>query len=109
MVQPYRRPTPTGARRSEKYDKFPHLRVPRCIPDEEMMPDLRFDPSKAVTFDLTHGLVHLEGAPSRVLVPAEALLALAAAAGAEATAAFAPGRSARPWAGGWLPASPSRV
>jgi hypothetical protein len=57
--------------------------------DEAMMPDLRFDPSKAVTFDLTHGLVHLEGAPSRVLVPAEALLALAAAAGAEATAAFA--------------------
>jgi hypothetical protein len=54
-----------------------------------MMPDLRFDPSKAVTFDLTHGLVHLEGAPSRVLVPAEALLALAAAAGAEATATFA--------------------
>ncbi len=53
------------------------------------MPDLRFDPSKAVTFDLTHGLVHLEGAPSRVLVPAEALLALAAAAGAEATATFA--------------------
>jgi len=53
------------------------------------MPDLRFDPSKAVTFDLTQGLVHLEGAPPRVLVPAAALLALAAAAGAEATAAFA--------------------
>lgn len=53
------------------------------------MPDLRFDPSKAVTFDLTHGLVHLEGAPSRVLVPAEALLSLARAAGAQASAAFA--------------------
>jgi hypothetical protein len=56
------------------------------------MPDLRFDPSKAVTFDLTHGLVQLQGAPgapSRVLVPAEALVALARAAGAEGTAAFA--------------------
>jgi hypothetical protein len=56
-----------------------------------MMPDPRFDPSKSVTFDLTHGLVHLEGAPSRLLVPADALLALARAAGAEAAAAF--GRS----------------
>ncbi len=53
------------------------------------MPDLRFDPSQAVTFDLTHGLVHLEGAQSRLLVPAGALLALTGAAGAEATAAFA--------------------
>lgn len=53
------------------------------------MPDLRFDPSQAVTFDLTHGLVHLEGAPSRLLVPAAALMALAGAAGADATAAFA--------------------
>jgi hypothetical protein len=56
-----------------------------------MMTDLVFDPSKAVTFDLTHGLVHLEGAPSRLLVPADALLALARAAGPEAAAAF--GRS----------------
>ena len=53
------------------------------------MPDLRFDPSKAVTFDLTHGLVHLEGAGARVLVPADALFALAALAGAEAGAALA--------------------
>jgi hypothetical protein len=55
------------------------------------MPDPRFDPSHAVTFDLTHGLVHLEGAPSRLIVPAEALGALARAAGPGATAAF--GRS----------------
>lgn len=53
------------------------------------MPNLRFDPSQAVTFDLTQGLVHLEGAPARLLVPAAALLALATAAGAEATATFA--------------------
>jgi hypothetical protein len=59
------------------------------LDDEAMMPDLRFDPSKSVTFDLDHGLVHLEGAPSRLLVPADALLALAGAAGAAATAAFA--------------------
>lgn len=52
------------------------------------MTPLRFDPSKAVTFDLAHGLVHLEGAPSRLLVPAEALGALTRAAGPEATAAF---------------------
>jgi hypothetical protein len=55
------------------------------------MPEPRFDPSKAVTFDLGSGLVHLEGAPSRLLVPAEALGAICAAAGPEATAAF--GRS----------------
>ena len=52
------------------------------------MTDLRFDPSKAVTFDLAHGLVHLDGAPSRLLVPAEALVALTSAAGPEASAAF---------------------
>ncbi len=52
------------------------------------MPDPRFDPSKSVTFDLTHGLVHLEGAPSRLLVPADALVALARAAGPGATATF---------------------
>ncbi len=51
-------------------------------------PVLPFDPSKAVTFDLSQGLVHLEGAPSRLLVPAEALRALAEAAGPEAAAAF---------------------
>jgi hypothetical protein len=52
------------------------------------MPEARFDPSKAVTFDLASGLVHIEGAPSRLLVPADALRALSEAAGAEATAAF---------------------
>lgn len=55
------------------------------------MPDLRFDPSQALTFDLAHGLVHLEGAPSRLLVPADGLLVLARAAGPAAVAAF--GRS----------------
>jgi hypothetical protein len=54
-----------------------------------MMSDLRFDPAKAVTFDLTHGLVHLEGAHSRLLVPADAFIALARAAGAEASSGFA--------------------
>lgn len=52
------------------------------------MPEPRFDPSKAVTFDLGSGLVHLEGAPSRTLVPADALGALCVAAGPEATTAF---------------------
>jgi hypothetical protein len=52
------------------------------------MPDIRFDPSQSVTFDLAHGLVHLEGAPSRLLVPADALAALAGAAGPEAAATF---------------------
>ncbi|AKT36322.1 hypothetical protein [Chondromyces crocatus] len=52
------------------------------------MQGLRFDPSKAVMFDLENGLVHLEGAPSRVLTPAAALGALCNAAGAEATTAF---------------------
>jgi hypothetical protein len=52
------------------------------------MPEARFDPSKAVTFDLSSGLVHLEGAPCRLLVPAVALRELCAAAGPSATAAF---------------------
>jgi hypothetical protein len=50
-----------------------------------------FDPSKAVTFDLARGLVRQEGAPSGLIVPAEALAALAHAAGPEAASAF--GRS----------------
>ena len=53
------------------------------------MPEPLFDPSHAVTFDLAHGLVHLEDAPSRVLVPADALAALALEASAAARAAFA--------------------
>jgi hypothetical protein len=45
-----------------------------------------FDPSKSITFDLTQGQVHLAGAPSRVLVPASALVAVCSAAGSDATA-----------------------
>lgn len=48
----------------------------------------RYRPDHDVTFDLAHGLVHLEGAPARVLVPADALAALCANAGTEAVAAF---------------------
>lgn len=53
------------------------------------MPQAPFDPTKAVTFDLAQGLVHLEDAPGRLLVPATALSTLAQAAGPEARAAFA--------------------
>jgi hypothetical protein len=48
----------------------------------------RYRPDHDVTFDLAHGLVHLEGAPARVLVPADALSALCAAAGDEAAGAM---------------------
>lgn len=44
-----------------------------------------FDPSEAVIFDLAFGHVHLDGAPMRVMVPADALLALLVAAGEEET------------------------
>lgn len=44
----------------------------------------RYRPDHDVTFDLAHGLVHLEGAPARVLMPADGLAALCAAAGEEA-------------------------
>jgi hypothetical protein len=55
-----------------------------------MMSQLPFDPSKAVTFDLTHGLVRRVGsAPSSLLVAADAVLALAGAAGPEAAGRFA--------------------
>lgn len=47
-----------------------------------------FDPTHAVTFDLASGRVHLEDAPSRVLVPADALLLLASAAGDPAARTF---------------------
>lgn len=47
-----------------------------------------FEPSEAVTFDLELGHVHLDGAPHRMLVPSDALLALCQAAGEEATAEF---------------------
>jgi hypothetical protein len=55
---------------------------------EAVMVVAPFDPSKSVTFDLAHGQVHLDGAPSRVLVPAAGLLGICAAAGADATAAL---------------------
>ncbi|MCC6648248.1 MAG: hypothetical protein IT374_22090 [Polyangiaceae bacterium] len=47
-----------------------------------------FDPTHAVTFDLASGRVHLEDAPARVLVPADALAALASAAGDDAARAL---------------------
>ena len=47
-----------------------------------------FDPSEAVTFDLAYGHVHLDGAPNRVLVPSDALVALCEAAGDQAAAAL---------------------
>ena len=47
-----------------------------------------FDPSKAVTFDLARGLVQHEGAPPGLIVPTEALAALARAAGPEAFQRF---------------------
>ncbi len=55
------------------------------------MPDLRFDPSKTVTFELALGRVHhQDGAPSACLiVPADALFALVRAAGVDAGHAFA--------------------
>jgi hypothetical protein len=52
------------------------------------MAEPRFDPSKAVKFDLQHGLVHRDGAPPIVLVPLGGLLALCAAAGNEAGHVF---------------------
>jgi hypothetical protein len=47
-----------------------------------------FDPSEAVTFDLQFGHIHLDGAPTRVMVAAEALVSLCQAAGEEETAAL---------------------
>jgi hypothetical protein len=52
------------------------------------MSHVRFEPSKTVTFDLSHGLVHVEGAHACLLVPADALAALSRSAGAEATQSF---------------------
>jgi hypothetical protein len=51
----------------------------------------RYRPDHDVTFDLAHGLVHLEGAPARVLVPADALAALCGEAGPGAVTAFGRG------------------
>ena len=48
-----------------------------------------FDASKAVTFDLSRGQIQKEGADSRLLVSAGALVALCRAAGADAATTFA--------------------
>ena len=52
------------------------------------MAQTRFDPSQAVKFDLGRGVVQLDGSADRVLVPADALLALCSSAGDEATRDF---------------------
>jgi hypothetical protein len=50
------------------------------------MPYAPFDPTRAVTFDLSMGQVHLQDSQPTVIVPAVALADLCAAAGTEATA-----------------------
>ncbi len=52
------------------------------------MAPTRFDPSQAVKFDLGRGVVQLDGSADRVLVPADALLALCNSAGEEALRDF---------------------
>jgi hypothetical protein len=52
------------------------------------MSSVEFNPSEAVTFDLQYGHIHLDGAPTRVMVPAEALVALCNKAGDEEAAAM---------------------
>ncbi|MCC6522974.1 MAG: hypothetical protein IT373_09960 [Polyangiaceae bacterium] len=49
---------------------------------------MAYDPTEAVTFDLQYGHVHLDGAPTRVMVPSDALVALCRAAPPAAAAAF---------------------
>lgn len=49
---------------------------------------MRFDPSQAVKFDMGRGRIQLDGPVSRVLVPADALVGLAKAAGEEALRDF---------------------
>lgn len=51
------------------------------------MSSSEFDPTEAVTFDLAYGHIHLDGAPTRVMVPAETLVTLCRAAGSEVAAA----------------------
>ncbi len=53
-----------------------------------MSENIAFDPAEAVTFDLAYGHVHLDGAPTRVMVPAEGLVALCQAAGAQHAASL---------------------
>jgi hypothetical protein len=47
-----------------------------------------FNPAEAVTFDLQFGHIHLDGAPTRIMVPADALVSLCQAAGEEEMAAY---------------------
>lgn len=49
---------------------------------------MRFDPSQAVKFDMGRGRIQLDGPVSRVLVPADALVRLAQAAGTDAARDF---------------------
>jgi hypothetical protein len=58
------------------------------------MADRPFDPSEAVTFDLAFGHIHLDGAPHRVMIPAQALVKLCHAAGEDETAELAHGMGA---------------
>ena len=51
------------------------------------MPEPRFDPSRAIRFDLVRGQLELDGA-SRLLIPAEALAALCKGAGPDASIDF---------------------
>ena len=52
------------------------------------MAQAQFDPSRAVTFDLSRGRVALDQASSRVLVPSDLLLDLCASAGDDARKDF---------------------
>jgi hypothetical protein len=52
------------------------------------MPYAPFDPTRAVTFDLSSGQVHLQDSQTTVIVPASALAELCSAAGEQATARF---------------------
>ena len=52
------------------------------------MPFAPFDPTRAVTFDLSSGQVHLQDSQRTVIVPASALAELSSAAGDEAAARF---------------------
>ena len=52
------------------------------------MPVTPFDPTRAVTFDLTSGQVHLHDKQTSWIVPSAALAQLCAAAGEEATRVF---------------------
>jgi hypothetical protein len=52
------------------------------------MPFAPFDPTRAVTFDLSSGQVHLQDSLATVIVPASALADLCSTAGDDATARF---------------------